>query len=61
MIGRRQTRDKLAGAVIADFVVVVTREDISKIIFLKEAKDLNMRALPFKILPCASTVSGDIV
>ena len=30
MIGWRQTRDESAGAVIADFVVVITKERVNK-------------------------------
>ena len=61
MIRGGQTRDEYAGAIIADLVVVVTTEYISKNLFEKEPKGLDLRALPFKILPCAIAVSGDLV
>lgn len=61
MIRGQQTRDEFAGAVIANFVVVVTKERVSKNLCVNDTKGLNVRALPFKILPCASALSGDIV
>lgn len=61
VIGGQQTRDEFAGAVIANFVVVVTVERVSRILFIKGTKVLNVRALPFKILPRAIAVSGDVV
>ena len=61
MVRRRQTRHELARAVVPNCIVVVTREYINKIPTEQEAKDLDTRASPFKIFPCATTISGDLM